>query len=335
MAITLADMARLKEDEYEAGIYEVLEMESSPMALLGFNTLNATTVNTRRFNALPDVGFRSRGESYTQGTVGYDVVSDSVYPLGAQITIDKMDMKDKSPFINPLSFHTEAHVKSMAFKFNAKFIKGDHATSPKEFEGLKVRIGNLAASQTIYANNSTTKLDVTDATIASSTANGFTWLNRIDQAIDACDGHSADACFTDRDVIRALFNVFRRANIQVEKMDDAKPTTVGSRKTSSKRPNGPAFIYNGVKFYDLGKEADQSTSVVPTETLDSVACRPLYFVKFGDHYLSGIQEYAMEVSKPFMMDDGVTWKTVIDWPVGLRHVHPKFASVLRGSYVAA
>ena len=42
----------------------------------------------------------------------------------------------------------------------------------------------------------------------------------------------------------------------------------------------------------------------------------------------------LETSDLFLLDDGVSHRMVIDWMVGLRHVHNRFASVLKGCYVA-
>ena len=90
-----------------------------------------------------------------------ETVTDTVASLGAGITIDKVDKMDKGPYIqNPLSFNAEAKIKAMKYKFHDAIINGDHAVDPQSFEGLKVRIANLASSQTVYAVNSTTQRSV-------------------------------------------------------------------------------------------------------------------------------------------------------------------------------
>lgn len=340
MAITLFDMLRLKEDEYEQGVVETFIMESDIGKTLSFETIDTVQINTRRLNSLPSVTFRQRGQRYSQGNVGIEHVSDAVYPLGAEISIDKVDLRDKSPFQDPLTFHTQAHVKSMAYKFNDYFVNGDHATDPNGFEGIKTRIANyLASTQTLYANTSSAVLDVRAATLgaaALSTAQStaYQFLEALDRAQYALDGHKADLCITNSDGIRALKNCLRYANAYVDPASTIS-TDFNERATSAKPPSKAAFVWGECTYVDAGVKVDQTTTIVATDSsVASTACRPFYFVRLGDPYIQGIQEYPMEVSQSFQLDDGVTFRVVIDWPVGIRHVHPRSAAQLLGVQVA-
>jgi len=333
MPITMADVLRFKETEFEQGIVETFMQESDLARLLPLETIGTTQVNTRRTNALPSVGFRKRGERFAQGNVGFEVVSDSIYHLGAEITIDKIDMRDKSPIINPLSYYTDAHVKAMAFEFNDKVINGDHATDEDEPEGLKVRIGNLSSDQTIYGVANNSELDVRPGTAVAATAQAF--LYKLDMAKYALDGNGGGkvVCLTDADFIQAIKNSLRILGVNVNS-PGTPVSTIGERDTSAKPYTKASFEWDGVEYIDVGKKADQSTKIVGTTTVNSVACRDAYFVRIGEPYFHGIQEYSMEISKPFMLDDGLSWRVVVDWPFGFRHVHPRFASRLLGVRVA-
>lgn len=334
MALTLLDMQRAKKDNYDKGVIEVFMQEADVSKLLPIETIGTLEVTARRSNSIPTVGFRSRGEAFpaVSGSMK-DTITDQVFAMGATIDIDKTDMRDKAPITDPLSDRTRDAVKGMAWTFNDYFINGDHGTDPIGFEGLKVRLATLAAGQTIYANTSSAELDIRPGT--GTTADMQKFLDRIDETIYACDGHSADWCLTDADFIRTLKSCLRRLNINKD-TDPLTPMAIGSgqRQTTAVKNQKPVYVYNGVKFYDMGLKANQSTKIIATETVNSQACRPAFFVKIGEPYLHGIQQYAMEVSKPFLMDDGVTYRTVIDWPVGLRHVHKAFAAKLAGARVA-
>ncbi len=336
MAITLLDVQRLKPDDYEKGVVETFVLECDISKKLPLVTIGTLEVRTKRTNSIPTVGFRSRGQMYGQvKSGGTDTVADAVYSMGATIDIDKNDMRDKSPVTDPLTERTRYAVKGMAWTFNDYFINGDHGTDPDGFEGLKVRLANAPAGQTVYGNSSSAALDVAAAIAANTTATFQTFLDKLDEAKYQCDGHTADACLTDADGIKAIKASLRR--LQLYK--DADPTLPHVRPDNERRTNAtqlqkPIFNWDGVDFYDLGLKADQSTKILGTDTVGGVACRPFYFVKLGEPYLHGIQQYAMEISKPYMLPDGVTYRTVVDWPVGLRHVHPKFASVLKGVKVA-
>lgn len=328
MPITMYDMARLKETNYEKGIVEMFIRESDLLKVLPFETVDTMSVQTRRMNGLPTITWRARGQRFSDGGMpGYETVTDALFNVGQEINIDDADMKDKGPYIvNPLKFNTEAKVRAIVYDFHDKFINGDHAVDQNAPEGLKVRIGNLAAGQTLYGAS---EIDVRPANI--TVANAYTWLARIDEAKYNCDGHSADVCFTDADFIRALKNALRVTNQYV---DPHNPVTdVNARPTSNTPPAGKAFTYDGVDYVDMGVKGDQSTHIVATETVTN-ACRPAYFVKLGGNYLSVIQYAPLDIKEPFMLDDAVTFRSTISWYVGFRHVHNRFAVKLTGQRVA-
>ena len=323
------DMARLKETNYEKGIVEMFIRESDLLKILPFENTDTMSIQTRRMNALPPVTWRQRGARFSDGgQPGWEVVTDALYNIGAEINIDDADMKDKGPYIvNPLQFNTEAKVKAIVYDFHDKFINGDHAVNADSFEGIKVRIGNLAASQTLYQAS---ELDVRPSAI--TVANAYSWLNRIEEAKYACDGHSADVCFTDADFIRSLKNALRMIG-QYVNSPGTPVTDLNSRATSNTPPAGKAFEWDGVQYIDMGVKGDQATKIVATEVVTN-ACRPAYFAKLGGNYLSCIQYAPLSTTEPMKLDDMVTFRSVISWYIGTRHVHNRFGVKLAGSRVA-
>lgn len=331
--MSIFDIMAMKDTNIEKGIVETFIRESDVSRILEFNTISTTQIQTRRMNSLPEVRFRARGDRYFDGGAPrWETVTDSVMSLGAEVTIDKIDKMDKGPYIqNPVSFNAEAKIKAMAYKFHDAVINGDHATDPLSFEGLKVRIANLASGQTVYGVSSSAELECRPGTL--TTDNGYAFLYAIEQAIYALDGHKADYCLTDADFIRALKNALRKIGVYVAQ--PGTPTTkLNQRETSNEIPGGVAFEWDGVKYIDMGVKADQTTKIVATDTVNSQACRPAYFVRTGGNYLTAIQMQPLESTDLFPLDDGVSYRMVIDWLVGLRHVHNRFASVLKGCRVA-
>lgn len=336
MALSIYDIQRLKETNYEKGIVETFIRNSDLMKVVPFETVNTMQVSTRRMNSLPAVTWRQRGQRFSDGgQPGWEVVTDSLYNLGAEVNLDDADMRDKGPFItNPVKFNTEAKVKAIAYEFQDMVLNGDQAVNADRPEGIKTRIANLASSQTLYANSSTTELDVRPGTVTATTA--YAWLNAIEGAKRALDGNGGGnvVCLTDYDAIAALKNSLRVIGQNVN--SPGTPTTsMGERETSNNPPsNNTYFEWDGVKYIDLGVKADQSTKIVATDTVNSVACRPMYFVKLGDPYFHIIQYGPMEVTEPKLLDDMVTYRGVISWYLGNRHVHNRFGSVLKGQRVA-
>jgi len=339
--LNLYDVMRQKSekgDDYGAAVVEMFAQQCDPATMLSFKTLGTTEVKHRTTTAIPTVGFRQgRGTSFgsISGTSNAQV-TDSVYNLGAQIDMDKTDVRDKEAG-DMLGERTQQAVKAMSWTFLDYFMNGDHATEPHGFEGIKVRLANSASGQIVYGNTSSAELDVR-ASASPSDATLYSFLDQIDAAIDQLDGSTGDIALTSSDFIATLRSVLRRLGKYNERPVEATGK-FGSvrRQTSAVKPTGPVLIYpedKGLKWYDMGLKADQSTRVVGTDTVNSVSCRPVYFVKLGYPYVHGIQQYSMEIDGPSWLDDKVTQRIVIDWPVGLHHVHNKSISKLAGVRVA-
>ncbi|MFA5936488.1 MAG: hypothetical protein WC822_01275 [Candidatus Paceibacterota bacterium] len=335
MALTLLDMQRQKKDPYDQGVIETFMAEAELSKIIPMETTGTMEVTARRRSSIPDIGSRSRGQAYPSIQGGtFDTITDQVFAIGTTIDIDKVDMRDKNLLEDPMSERTKESVTAMAWKYNDLVINGDHGVNPDLPEGIKVRLASLPAAQTVYANSSSASLDVRPSG-SPTNATLHTWLDKIDEAIYQLDGHTADICLTNADWIRTYKSALRRLGIsKLNEPVTGQPTNPSNtRRTGSNFQNKPIFEYNGVKFYDMGLKIDQTTPVVGTETIGDTT-RPAYFLKIGKPYFHGIQEYGMEISKPTMTDDHVTWRTVVDWPMGFRHIHPRFMAALRGSRVA-
>jgi hypothetical protein len=338
MAMTLDQMARQYKDDFAKEVVLMYAQHLDISKKLPIETIGTTEVVDSRSDSAVTVGFRSRGEAFpaVQGG-GYDEIADAVFPMGGTIDIDKMDMRNKKLSVDPLSKRTKEAVDGLSWTFRDAFINGDHGVNPKSFEGIKVRIATLGSEQTIFAKNSTTALDVA-AELASTTPSNAVFqqfLDAIDNAKSALDGGTADLAVTSFDFIRAVKASLRRLNLYKD-VSPLDPSLYGKeqQRTWADASTKPVWHYEEVPFYTMGREATQTNEIVGTTTVGGAACRPVYFLKTGRPYLYGIQQYAPEVDEPFKMPDGTTWRTVIDWPVGLHHIHKFGMSVLKGAKVA-
>lgn len=335
MALTLLDVARNKKDSFESAVIETYADHCDILKRLPLNTIGTTEVHQKRRNSATTLGFRRRGESY--GSVsggGTDIVSDAVYAMGGNIDIDYTDMHDKAPVVDPLTERIREGVEAAGWTFNNAFVNGDHGVDADSFEGIRVRLAAGDQNQIVYGSSSSAELDVAAAITANTTATLQTFLDKIEDAIYKCDGHTADVALTSADFIRALKKAERRLNINKDTNPKEPSSMVNERRTSAPKYSGPLHTAFGVAWYDMGVKSDNTTQVIATETVNSQACRPVYFLKLGGGYLTGIQQYAMRVTKPTMLDDNVTYRVTIDWPVGLRHVHPRSFSKLAGCKIA-
>lgn len=333
-ARTLLSVMRDRSDPFEAGMIYTFLDSCDVSKILPMVTINRTQIGHRRSNSASTVGFRARGERFGGVTErSYDEVQDATYPIGAEIDVDITDMRDKSLTENPMVKATREAMEDMSFTFRNHFINGDQATEPDGFEGLIVRLQNLASSQTVYALDSSNELDISKANITSTTARQF--LDAWDDAQDACDGHKADVVFTTSSGIRAIKRCLRILNLYRDVAPETPRTDAGNRRQSSADPlMGANFVWDNVRIYDMGYKADQTNTIIATESFSGATCTPFYFTKLGSpKYLYGIQQYEIEISDTNLLDDNVTYRTTVDWPVGLHHVHPRFGVKLKGAVV--
>jgi hypothetical protein len=333
VALSIYDIQRLKETNFEKGIVEQFIVNSDLLKVIPIENTNTMQIQTRRMNALPAVTWRQRGQRFSDGgQPGWETVTDALYNIGAEINIDDADMRDKGPYIvNPVAFKTTAKTRAIIYNFHDKVINGDHATDGNSFEGLKVRIGGLASSQTLYAAS---EVDIRPSAVTTTTA--YTFLNRIDEAKYNLDGNGGGnvVCLTDADFIRSFKNALRVTGQYVN--SPGMPTSSIQARESSNEPGpsaGNVFEWDGVKYIDMGVKGDQTTRIVANETITN-DCRPAFFVKLGGDYLNLIEYGPLDVKEPELIDDMVTYRGTISWYVGLKHVHNRFAVKLAGSRVA-
>lgn len=334
---TLVDVARDRTDPFESGVISTFLERCDAAKVVPIQTIGTTAIGHHRTNSAGEVGFRKRGEGFTGvARRTYDEVVDATYSMGCEIKVDTRDLKDKGLTENPMVKATREGVEDMTYTFNYWFFNGDQAVDEDGFDGLIVRHANLASTQTTYAVNSTTALDMTRAANSGagpSVGDCENFLDALDDTQETLDGRTADVCFTDAAGIRAVKRALRRLNLYKDVPPSEPITDSGQRQRTSANPiNRATYTYDGVKYINLGYRADQTNKIVGTETIGSKATTPFYFVKLGKPYFWCIEQFPIDIGDTFLMDDGVTMKTVVEWPVGEHTVHPRWAGKLAGVF---
>jgi hypothetical protein len=89
-----------------------------------------------------------------------------------------------------------------------------------------------------------------------------------------------------------------------------------------------------IPIYDIGVKADQSTKVMADETIAGIAGSgyfSIYAVKVGEGTdFWGIQKHKLEVKDAGLLEDQVTYRTNVNWPVGLAMINKRSISRLYG-----
>lgn len=302
-------------------VAKILHETSRFMSVLPFKDIGAMSAEAwREGNVLPNVGWRDIGADHgSVVAVKPDKVTEQVYSIGNEIIVDKMYARDSSTrLVDPMTYQTNMITKAIARNFNNIAINGLPADL-KNPVGLWHRtLYDLGSSQRINAS-----VDISPD--AASLSTGIqTMIDKLDELLYAVNdnieiGGSGVYLLCNSTTLFRLNSIFRQSGLVSE----------------SKDALGRIWMeYKGAKFIDMGLKYDESTKVIGNvesgTALTGGAATSIYAVKVGEEYFTGIQEYGLEVSDFELMDDKVTYKSVIDWAVGLALVHPRSVARLYG-----
>lgn len=292
MGLTLLEASKLNSGEVKrAAVIEMFAQNSDLLRAFNWEDVPGGSLAYNVEGALPGVAFRGYNEGYTAST---GVINPSVETLkiaGGQLDVDRAMIKTRGEAVR--SSQEAMKVKALALHIADKIINGDSVGNPREFDGLRKRI---VGSQLIPAN------------LASPSANSPLSLEALDAAIDEVDG--ATHLIMSKDMRRKLFKAARSGiggEIDVT-MDD-----FGYRVT---RYNDlPILIAdyddNGQKIIDFDEAGPAGGSTSTS----------IYVVRLGDGYVTGLQNGTMEVEDLGLLDDGVTYRTHVEWLVGMAVMH--------------
>jgi len=279
------------------------------MDLLSFETTNDLQIKFLRARALPTPAFRKIGNAYGSSKGDIEMLEERIYLLGGNIDVDKALERQKG-IVDARSFHEKLQLEAIARMFNTYFINGDPTVDVDGVTGLFYRTENvLPASQKVNGGG----LDISPDT---GTATWFSdVIAKLEELIDACNEGDCDALLMDRYTKLRLETAFKKSGLLGTHKDQL------GRKFSTYGEGGPLLV-------PMGYQRDETSIAAGTRVIGHVeltngtalsggGATSIYALKFGKDQLNGAQEYAMEVTDKGELDDGVTYRTVVDWPVGI------------------
>lgn len=272
---------------------------------------NLATVNWRALNADPAV---------TKSTP--TPFEEQAYTLSNSFDIDSKLLRDQNAIQNPFSVQLGAYLRAVSYDINDKFINNTLALDPNAPVGLRFRIDNATA----WGVETELKIDAggvtadMSAAMTATTANAF--LEVLQQLLDymgAPDGVGVVIYVNDllkRRLTRAIRVLGAGSGFALDGVDPFQ------RKV---------LTFQNAVIRDIGRKKDQSTRILlNTEASTGVAgsstfCS-LYGVRFGlEDAFRGWQFDGLEQSiiGPFLLQNGVQQRLVIDWTVGWFQEHTR------------
>jgi len=290
--LTLIEASKLVTNPLMRGIIEIFPRTSPVLERLPFSPVNGMALVYNLEETLPGIGFRGINESYTADTGVINPQTERLVILGGISQVDRALVKTQGSVNNLRAIHDSQKAKAAALAYTAAFFNGDSLTSPKEFDGLAVR---LTGDQV---------LDMEDEELT---------LVMLDRLIDAVQG-GAQILFCNKVIRRKINTLIRAAGQAIETVSGAFGTQL--------------LQYAGVPIAVIEQDNDGDEILGFGEGTASNRAS-IYAVRFGaSEYVSGLQNSAMDVEDLGLVN-GVFYQTLIEWICGLAVFHPKSAARLK------
>lgn len=292
MGLSLLEASKLNKGEVKrAAVIRMFAENSDVLRALTFDDVPGGSLSYNVEGSLPGVAFRGYNEGYTPSTGVINPAVEVLKIAGGQLDVDAAMIKTRGPQVR--SAQEAMKVTALSLHIADRIVNGDSLANPREFDGLRKRI---VGSQLIPAN------------LTAPSANSPLSLEALDAAIDEVDG--ATHLIMSKDMRRKLYKAARNGvggDIQVGQ--DA----FGFRTTMYN--DLPILIAD---YNDRGERIIDFDEAGPNAGNSSTS---IYVVRMGDGYVTGLQNGVMEVNDLGKLDDGVTYRTHVEWLVGLAVMH--------------
>lgn len=299
MSLTLIEAAKIQTgDVFRDTIVEMFPANSELLSALPFQTIAGNALKYNREETLPGIAFRGYNESYTESTGVINPITETLHIIGGDADVDRQLVKTMGNDVR--STHVNMKVKALTQSWTEKFIKGDNATDPREFDGLQNR---LTGSQVIEAG---------------STANGAALsLAKLDEVIDAVDNPT-----------HILMNRTMKRRLSAA----ARLYTVGGFINYELGAFGRRVMsYNDLPIVTIDQDNEGNEILGFTEASASgtaTSCS-IYVCSFGDGNLVGLQNSGIEAYDLGEIDASPVYRTRIEWAAGIAMFGAKAAARLK------
>jgi hypothetical protein len=312
--LTLVEFAKECNDPLVKSVANTLWEESYPMKYIPWENIGSLYKKMLRIQTLPSVARRKLNATWSSSTGTTEPLTEGISLVGGNIDIDKEMAEGNQTIEDVRTIQTTMKTKAMAYEFNDSFINGSQLADEDDFDGLKARCDRSdMTAQKILSATSTNYIDDTQA-------HALTFLKEMDKLTYAIDGHNPTFLITNSMGLRNINSALRISD-QLNKAKDQFGHLV-------------TMWGENTPIYDIGVIADQETLVMPAEDIAGDAGSgyfSVYAVKVGEGTdFWGIQKHDLEVIDAGLLEDQVTYRTNVNWPVGLAQINKRSIARLYG-----
>lgn len=328
--VTLADYALHSNNPLVQAVTYSLIDNGSVLQDIPLVSKKSFTINGSRFEGnLPTVNWSQLNAEgvTTKGTPS--PYQEQLFILRNYIDVDKFIVEEENSVVDPRAVQTEAYLKSLTYDFNYKFINNNHVTGDINAPvGLAYRIAN-GGTYGVRPENSIDAggVDLRVANVTQATANRFlVLLDQLLWSVDAPDGNGVTLYMNE--------NVQRLFAAAVRVMG-----TSGGFQITTDQFNRVVQMYKGARIRDIGYKVDQQTRIIPggsvpiavqssgfigedatgttTSTTAGSIFSSIYAVNYATDHFFGWQFEPPNVQDLGLIYNGVIYRTLIDYAVGL------------------
>lgn len=312
-SVSLADYALLSNSPLVRAVtYSLIESGNIMQDVPLINKKSLTAAGVRFEGNLPTVNWSQLNAEgvTTKGTP--TAYQEQVYLIRNYIDVDKMYIMDENAIVDPRSAQVGAYMKSLTYDMNFKFIANDHVTGDANAPvGLKYRINNGGT----FGVRSENKIDgggvdLAQASATQATANKF--LEFLDQLLWSVGSPEGTG------VTLYMNEVMKRRFAFVIRLMG----TSGGFSIVQDQFGRDIQMYKGAVIRDIGYKQDQSTRIITVTELATGAAdtggtyTSIYAVNYSTDYFFGWQFDDINVQDLGLLNNGVIYRTLIDWAVG-------------------
>ena len=314
MALTLAESAKLSQDNLAKGVLETFVQTSPILDRIPFMEIAGNAYAYDEEATLPGVAFRSVNEAYAESTGTVNQKSEKLVILGGDADVDRFIQQTRSNVNDQRAEQTALKVKAISYKFQETFFTGDSSVDTKSFDGLRKR---LTGKQVIDAAANGMPI------LGSSNADIHQFLDKLDELLAAVPGiNSANgAIYASAAIIRKIGSAMRHISYDTTLQQDI----AGKR----------VMQWNGIPILEAGQTPAGKEILDTTETQGTATnTASIYAVKFGqgegDQGVTGLTNGGVMVEDLGQLQEKPAYRTRIEFYCGLGVFSGKAAARLKG-----
>lgn len=292
MGLTLFEASKLVSGEVKrSAVIEMFARNTDLLRVMPFEDIPGGSLAYNVEGSLPGVAFRGYNETYTASTGVINNAVETLKIAGGDLDVDHAMIKTRGPGIR--ASQEAMKTKALALNIADTIINGDAMADPRAFDGLRKRI---AGSQLV------------PALLTASSSNSPLSLEALDAAIDAVDG--ATHLIMSKAMRRKLYKAFR-AGVGGDVVFDTDQFGFRVARYNDLPILIADYDDTGDRIIDFDEAGPGGGSTATS----------IYVVRFGDGYVTGLQNGTMEVTDLGRINGGPLLRTNIEWLVGMAVMH--------------